>query len=61
MLEDNVKEELKFNKFVDMLKILLEEGYGEITYKIMITDKRIQLVSLTKTNTFKMENGMIKP
>lgn len=54
-----MKEELPVLKFHDLLKQLLEEGNGELIYRIVVKDHKINYYSLNKTNTYKPESGII--
>ena len=58
MTEDLLKK-IEFEKFSLLLKEMLESGYGEITYRVVIRDKKVDLIALSKTNTYKSVNDII--
>ena len=58
MTEELLKK-IEFEKVATLLKELLEGGYGEINYRVVVRDKKIELVAVTKTNTYKPESGII--
>lgn len=53
MTEDDLKK-LQFENFSSLLEELLKQGYGEIEYRVVVKNGRIEYISLTKTNTFRM-------
>lgn len=58
-MSDELLEKLQFDKFSLFLKEMLENGFGEITYKVVVKDKKVQYVALSRTNTYKPESGII--
>ena len=46
-------------EFHDLLKKLLEEGNGEIVYRIVVKDNKILYYSFNKLNTYKPETAII--
>lgn len=54
-MKEDTLQTIQFDKFQALLKELLNDGYGEIQYKIVVQGGKIQFISLTKTNTFKSE------
>ena len=58
MTEELLKK-IEFEKFALLLKEMLANGYGEINYRVVIRDKKIELVALSKMNTYKPETDII--
>lgn len=58
MAEELLKN-IEFEKFALALKELLDFGYGELTYRVVVRDKKIDLVNVSKTTTYKPEGGKI--
>lgn len=58
-MKDETLKKLQFEKFTVLLKELMEAGFGEINYKVVIRDKKIDYIALTRTNTYKAESGKI--
>lgn len=56
MLDTDQAEKLQITKFMDLLQELLKQGYGELNYKVVVRDGKLEYISLTKTNTFKVES-----
>jgi hypothetical protein len=52
-------DNLPIEQFHQLLKQLLEEGYGEINYRIVVKDHHIEYYSLAKTNNFRIKSGII--
>lgn len=51
-------EEEKFKK---LLQELITQGYGELIYKVVVKNGKVEYVSLTKTTTHKQESDTINP
>ena len=54
-----MKDKLPIEEFHSLLKLLLEEGNGEIVYRIVVKDHKINYYSFNKTNTYKPTNDII--
>lgn len=54
ILDTDQAEKLQVTKFMDLLTELLKQGYGELNYKVVVRDGKLEYISLTKTNTFKV-------
>lgn len=51
---------LPIQEFHDLLKKLLEEGNGEIIYRVVVKDSKILYYSLNKLNTYKPDSDIMK-
>lgn len=51
---------LPIEEFHLILKKLLEEGNGEVIYRIVVKDHKVLYYSLNKLNTYKPDNDIIK-
>lgn len=59
MILDITKADIEFEKFVALLREVIDDGHGEVNYRIVIRDKKIDLVAITKMNTYKPKNATI--
>lgn len=50
---------LPVEEFHNLLKKLLEEGNGEIIYRVVVKDHKINYYSLNKLNTYKPDSAII--
>lgn len=52
-------QKLRFESFKSLLAEVLGEGYGEVSYRIVIKNGKIEYISLTKSSTFKVSSDTI--
>lgn len=53
-------KETPIEQFHLLLKKLLEEGNGEVVYRIVVKDSKILYYSLNKLNTYKPDSDIMK-
>lgn len=52
--------EFTIEKLKKLIAEILKEGYGEVNFKVVVKNSKIEYVSLTKTNTFHIDNFIRK-
>lgn len=58
-MEEVLLKKIEFEKFVTLLKEMLDQGMGEIQYRVVVKNNKVEYIALTKTNTYKSLNDMI--
>lgn len=58
-MSENLLKQIEFEKFAYLLKELMAGGYGELNYRVVIRDHKIETIALSKTNTYKPESTII--
>jgi len=53
-------DEFQLEKFKRLFNELLQEGYGEIIWRIVIKKGKVEYISLTKSNVFKIDTNLKK-
>lgn len=54
MTEEQTKN-LRLDQLNSLLTELINQGYGELEYKIVIKKSKIMFITLTKTNTYQLD------
>lgn len=47
---------LKLSKVIELVGELLNQGYGEVNFRVVVQGKKITLLSIGKTETIKIDN-----
>lgn len=50
----------QLEKLSILLETLLKEGHGEIQYRIVVKNSKVEYVQLTKVNTYRAANDIIE-
>lgn len=50
---------LYLGKFIEMVASVMEKGYGEVVYRVVIQDGKPKTLHLTQTQTVKAEEALI--
>lgn len=47
---------LSLGEFIELVAQTMERGYGKVTFEVVVQDKKVKTVTLTKSNTIKVDN-----
>lgn len=47
---------LSLGEFIELVAQTMERGFGKVTFEVVVQDKKVKTVTLTKSNTIKVDN-----
>ena len=52
--------DLPIERLKKMIAEMLQEGFGEVNFKVVVKNSKVEYISLTKTNTYHVDNFVRK-